>query len=57
MTDTPKVPSDTPDGSTNISDERKQYTEQLGDGTPSGTATEDPNQESDTTSGGDPDGQ
>lgn len=34
MTNTPRVPSGTPDGSTNISEERQHYTEELGDGTP-----------------------
>lgn len=56
MTDA-QIPSDTPDGSTEISQNREEYTEQLGDGTPTGDATEDPDQESDTTSGGDPEGQ
>jgi hypothetical protein len=47
-TDTPK------DGSTEISDEEKKHTDDLGDGSPSGDATEDPTQDSDTTSGGEP---
>jgi len=43
-----------PDGSTNISDEKKKRTEDLPDGSLSGNATTDPDQESDTSSGGDP---
>ena len=46
---------ETPDGSTNVTADQQEYTEQLGDGTPSGSATEDPNQDSDTVSGGEPD--
>ncbi|ANJ25633.1 hypothetical protein [Agromyces aureus] len=53
--DPPTLPSDSPDGSTDISEERKRYTEQLGDGTPTGHATEDPHEDTDTASGGDPD--
>jgi hypothetical protein len=45
----------TPDGSTNLSEEQKSRTENLGDGSPSGNATEDPRQDSDTASGGEPD--
>lgn len=48
---------ETPDGSTNVTDEQQEYTEQLGDGTPSGSATENPNEDSDTVSGGEPDDQ
>ena len=44
----------TPDGSTNISQEQKKRTDELNDGSPTGNATKDPNQDSDTTSGGDP---
>jgi hypothetical protein len=42
------------DGSTNVSDKKKAHTDQLGDGSPTGNATEDPQQDSDTTSGGEP---
>lgn len=44
-----------PDGSTNISDADKERTENLGDGSPTGDATKDPRQDSDTSSGGEPD--
>jgi len=54
-TELPTPPADDPDGSTNISEERKRYTERLGDGSPTGDATEDPRQDTDTASGGDPD--
>ncbi|GAA1838929.1 hypothetical protein [Agromyces salentinus] len=53
----PTPPSDGPDGSTNLTEEQKQYTERLGDGSPTGNATEDPRQDTDTASGGDPDDQ
>jgi hypothetical protein len=43
-----------PDGSTNISEADKKKTENLSDGSPSGDATKDPEQDSDTTSGGEP---
>ncbi len=43
-----------PDGSTDTTDAQKKHTQDLGDGSPSGDAVDDPNQESDTTSGGDP---
>lgn len=43
-----------PDGSTDTTDEQKKHTDELGDGSPTGNATEDPNQDSDTTSGGEP---
>lgn len=43
-----------PDGSTNISDSERQRTDELADGSPTGNATEDPNQDSDTNSGGEP---
>lgn len=43
-----------PDGSTNISDAERQRTDELADGSPTGNATEDPNQDSDTNSGGEP---
>lgn len=49
MSDTEK---DTTGG---VTPEQKAYTDSLGDGTPSGNATEDPSQDSDTTSGGDVD--
>jgi hypothetical protein len=45
----------TPDGSTNLSEEQKSRTENLGDGSPSGNATQDPRQDSDIASGGEPD--
>ena len=51
----PTPPSEAPDGSTNISDEQREYTEALGDGSPTGNAADDPHQETDTASGGDPD--
>jgi hypothetical protein len=51
MTDATETPNG---GTTDISDEEKQHTDQLGDGSPSGDATEDPKQDSDTTSGGEP---
>lgn len=44
----------TPDGSTNITDEQREYTEQLSDGSNSGNATTDPQQDSDIDSGGEP---
>lgn len=44
----------TPDGSTNISETQRQRTAELADGSPTGNATEDPNQDSDTNSGGEP---
>jgi hypothetical protein len=44
----------TSDGSTNISDEQKKKTEDLPDGSHSGNATEDPKQDSDIDSGGEP---
>lgn len=47
--------TETPDGSTKISEEQKTRTENLSDGSPSGNAVEDPNQDSDIDSGGEPD--
>ncbi|QZQ53641.1 hypothetical protein KZI27_01415 [Curtobacterium sp. TC1] len=44
----------TPDGSTNVSDADRDRTADLPDGSPTGNATEDPNQDSDTNSGGEP---
>jgi hypothetical protein len=44
----------TPDGSTDMTDEQKKHTDELSDGSPSGNATDDPQQDSDTSSGGDP---
>lgn len=44
----------TPDGSTDASDEELQRTEDLPDGSGSGDATEDPHQDSDVDSGGEP---
>lgn len=52
---TPTPPTTAPDGSTDITEMQRAYTEALGDGSPSGNATEDPKQDSDTASGGDPD--
>ncbi len=46
--------SSTPDGSTDTTDEQKKHTDELSDGSASGNATEDPAQDSDTSSGGDP---
>jgi hypothetical protein len=54
--DTDSSPSSGGDNSsTNPSDEEQKRTENLGDGSPTGDATEDPAQDSDTTSGGEPD--
>lgn len=50
----PAESSDTPDGSTNISEEQKTRTENLPDGSSSGNAVEDPKQDSDIDSGGEP---
>lgn len=50
MTDNSTIP----DGSTNLSDADRHRTEELPDGSPTGNATEDPNQDSDTNSGGEP---
>lgn len=44
----------TPDGSTNTTDEQREYTEQLSDGSNTGNATTDPEQDSDIDSGGEP---
>ena len=57
MSDSDETTQGAPDGSTDVTEEQKEYTEELGDGTRTGDATEDPNQDSDVTSGGDPDGQ
>jgi hypothetical protein len=46
--------STTPDGSTNISDADRHRTADLPDGSPTGNATQDPHQDSDTNSGGEP---
>jgi hypothetical protein len=43
-----------PDGSTDVSDEERQRTADLGDGSSTGNATEDPHQDSDVDSGGEP---
>jgi hypothetical protein len=48
--------SGTPDGSTNITEEEKTRTENLPDGSSSGNAVEDPEQDSDIDSGGEPEG-
>lgn len=42
------------DGSSQPSDEDRQYTEDLPDGSRTGDATEDPQQDSDVDSGGEP---
>lgn len=44
----------TPHGSGQTSDEARQYTEDLPDGSRTGDATEDPEQDSDVDSGGEP---
>jgi hypothetical protein len=44
-------PSDT---STSPDEEQQQYTDDLGDGSATGNATEDPQQDSDVDSGGEP---
>ena len=44
----------TPDGSTDVSAEERRRTEELGDGSQSGDATQDPQQDSDVDSGGEP---
>ncbi|GAA1507680.1 hypothetical protein BJ978_000739 [Agromyces terreus] len=50
----PVPPADAPDGSSDVSEERAAYTERLGDGSATGHATKDPDRETDTASGGDP---
>ncbi|THG29898.1 hypothetical protein [Naasia lichenicola] len=55
MNERDKATNGTGEGnSTDTTEGQDSYTEQLPDGSPSGNATEDPEQESDTTSGGDP---
>ena len=49
------TPSDSSNSSTSPSESEQDRTENLADGSPSGDATEDPAQDSDTTSGGEPD--
>jgi hypothetical protein len=44
----------TPTGSSDPTDEQEQHTEDLPDGSASGDATEDPQQDSDVDSGGEP---
>ena len=51
----PTPPSDKPDGSTDISDERAEYTEELSDGSSTDAAPEKSAKDSDTASGGEPD--
>ena len=46
-------PTEAPDGSTNITEEQKEWTEQLGDG--SETDAPEPTNDTDTVSGGEPD--
>lgn len=43
-----------PNGSTDITDEQQERTANLADGSSTGNATEDPNQDSDINSGGEP---
>jgi hypothetical protein len=43
-----------PDGSTDRTEDERRRTAELPDGSPSGDATEDPEQDSDTDSGGEP---
>lgn len=45
-----------PDGSTDMTEKQQSHTADLADGSPSGDATTDPGQSSDTTSGGSPEG-
>ncbi|WIB60273.1 hypothetical protein DEJ13_00165 [Curtobacterium sp. MCLR17_007] len=44
----------TPDGSSQPTDDEQQYTDDLPDGSSTGNATEDPAQDSDPDSGGEP---
>ncbi|MBT2503746.1 hypothetical protein [Curtobacterium sp. ISL-83] len=46
--------ADTPDGSTDVSESEAARTESLGDGSSTGDATKDPQQDSDVDSGGEP---
>lgn len=46
--------STTPDGSSDPTETQQQYTEDLPDGSSTGDATEDPQQDSDVDSGGEP---
>lgn len=50
--DASDVPTDRPDGSTNVTDEQKEYTEQLADGSQTDAGQDG---EHDTVSGGDAD--
>jgi hypothetical protein len=50
--DTTGTPDQTPDGSTDLTEEQTEYTESLADG--SGTDKIDGDEEQDTTSGGSP---
>lgn len=50
----PAMSDTTPNGSSEPTDDERQYTEDLPDGSPSGNATEDPAQDSDHDSGGEP---
>lgn len=43
-----------PDGSTDATEEQREHTDRLSDGSVSGDATTDPDQDSDITSGGEP---
>ncbi|KQR27150.1 hypothetical protein ASF75_14865 [Curtobacterium sp. Leaf154] len=47
--------STTPDGSSDPTETQQQYTEDLPDGSSTGDATKDPQQDSDVDSGGEPD--
>ncbi|MBF4615896.1 hypothetical protein [Curtobacterium sp. VKM Ac-1376] len=46
--------STTPDGSSDPTETQQQYTEDLPDGSSTGDATKDPEQDSDVDSGGEP---
>ena len=50
----PTPPNDAPDGSTNISEERAEYTEALSDGSSTDAAPKQSEKDSDTVSGGNP---
>lgn len=45
-----------PDGSTEVTSKQQDHTEDLADGSETGDATTDPDQSSDVTSGGSPEG-
>ena len=56
MSDANETTAGSPDGSTNLTDDQEEHTDDLGDGSATGTATEDPDQDTDVSSGGDPEG-